>query len=219
MILAQVKQEPSSNSQTNNTQSLNPKKIPEPDRYMEEEKEYSSKGTFLRNQREEGPNQVRQFKRTEEYKYKDSNQEHRGYNNYKEHDNYRDSNWNKRDDKFQKKSDYNESYLPREKEERPTGRHLPERNLNYEEQPQNYRQINNPGDQVWRGQQQADTKKQPERVFQSNKRQTDAILDNIRTREDVKSIHMIFTKLKGQRYIETIERDHKKGPDAKSSVL
>jgi hypothetical protein len=208
MILAQIKQESGSNSQ------LNSKKPS--DRYMDEEKDFSSTNPFSSNQREDRPYRERQFKPRENYPYKEYNQESKGSKNYQDYGYSGNSNWSKKDDRYEGNSNYKDNYYPKKNEERPA-RQVNNRDYNYEEYPQHYRQINNPGEQVWRGQQHAVKVQQPEKQAQPQKRQTDAILDNIRTREDVKSIHMIFTKIKGQRYIETIDKDLNNDLDPKSN--
>jgi hypothetical protein len=69
-----------------------------------------------------------------------------------------------------------------------------------------YREIRQPPPQVRRGPEIYQPVK-PEEPRGRRQRQPDAILDNIRLRDDAKSVHMIFTKFKGSRYIDTIARD------------
>ena len=87
----------------------------------------------------------------------------------------------------------------------------------YNEGPQysresNYREVNHPGRQVWAGPSYntgpapapAPERKQASKQKSHN---NDAILDNVKLREDNKSVMMIFTKIKGQRYLDSLPRD------------
>lgn len=183
------------------------------EKYMEEEKESSHHNPFSSCSRED-----RSFKK--------KNYENNEFNNHKDEHNHRSrSNWNNHDGdrragsrhhrEFKNNYDYSDRVDKSQPkyEPRPPRREINDRQYDHQGGDRNFRAVNNPTEQVWSGPANlAADVKQPNRRFAGGpKRQNDAILDNVRTREDIKSIHMIFTKIKGQRYIDSIDKD---APDA-----
>jgi hypothetical protein len=197
-LIANVKGEPDNSSQPSGGFSSKPK--PKVERYMEEDKEpYYENNRHYRNEY-----QGRQD-------YKGNNTGNKGYSGYSGQGFQKASQGAYNEGYYEKKNYNDNQFVPKHPERKPDN--FEDRRRNEEPYtPSIYRDINKPNEQVWKGPSGPTRNMQPSPAQNQNfnrraAQRTDAIFDNMKVREDMKSIHTIFTKIKGERYIDSLPKD------------